>query len=247
MPATEKIDILVMRGTGRVKRYHLAPGWLHALWLTPLFLLVVVLLAGGFILRQYAAESQVRDRLATMEAEHDAVGERLLRLENIENILRSRDTDALDAFLAAASPDAPDWWKPRSGERKETAKDKPGPKIDLSRLFAKVDTNAAGVDNLRAKIENRRLALNFDLSNLSPQSALVGRGEASLVGNDGAVSPLKDEKDELAFQIQRFKQIATSFALPAKYDPKDVYGVKLTMTDPAGKIIFSQIFPLSQK
>jgi len=252
MKHREKIDLLVMRGAGRVMRYRLSPGWLHAMWIIPLLLVIAIGLTCGLVARQQAANRRLQSRVTAMETEHDAVGERLLRLENIENILRSQDVGALDAFLAAASPDNPDWWRGKTSEHKDAAKDaskdkSPAPRTDLSRLFARVDTNAAGVDNLRSAIENRRLVLGFDLSNLSPQSPLVGRGDVALIGNDATLSPLKDEKNDLAFQIQRFKQIATSFALPAKCDPKDVYGIRLTMVDPAGKTIFSQVFPLTQK
>jgi len=246
MANREKIDILVMRGTGRVQRYHLAAGWLRALWLTPLLLILLSAAALVVIKRQRANNVLLTSRIASMLAEHDSVGERLVRLENIEKVLRSQDAAELETLLASTNPDNPGWWKPKSADRKEDAKEKSAAHPDLSRLLSKVDANQAGVDNLRAKIENRRLLLGFDLSNLSPQSALAGRGEVTLIGNDATVYPLKAEKDDLAFQIQRFKQIATSLALPAKCDPKELYGIKLTMVDPAGKTIFSQVYPLSR-
>lgn len=247
MSRQEHLDILVMRGAGQVQRLRFRAGWLHALWLTPVLFVVLVAVAAGVIARQHAVNAQLVHRVDAMQSERDAVGERLLRLENIEKILRSQDSGELEALLAAAAPDNPGWFKPRTVERKDDPKDKSAARVDLARLLARVDANLAGVDNLRTKIDNRRLLLNFDLSNLSPQSALAGRGEVAVIGNDASISPVKDEKDDLAFQIQRFKQISTSFALPAKCDPKDLYGIRLTMADPSGKTIFSQVYPLSRE
>jgi len=245
MATREKIDILVMRGTGRVARYHLATGWLRALWITPLCLALLV--AGSLIVlhREHTENAMLRQRLDAMLHEHDSLGERLVRLENIEKILRSKDRTELETLLAAANPENPGWWK-GPADKKDEAREKTGSRPDLSRLLTKVDVNQAGVDNLKASIENRRLHLGFDLSNLSPQSALTGRGEVSLIGNDATLYPLKSGNDDLSFQIQRFKQIATNLNLPAKCDPKDVYGIKLTMVDPSGKTIFSQVYPLSK-
>ena len=96
-----------------------------------------------------------------------------------------------------------------------------------------------GVDNVKIKFENKRLALGFDLSNVTPQTGLVGKVEVFLVGNDATLTPLKPEKDELSFQIQRFKQIAAGLPLPARIEPRDVYGVRLVIVDPSGKPIFA--------
>lgn len=249
MANRDKIDILVMRGAGRVARYRLAAGWLRALLLTPLCLALLLAAALVVIKRQRDDAASLAKHYETLQAERDSVGERLVRLENIEKILRSRDSTELETLLASANPDNPGWWKLRSEERKDAPdpKERETSRPDLTKLLSRVDANQAGVDNLWAKIDSRKLQLGFGLSNLAPQTSLTGRGEVALVGNDGGISPLKPEKDELSFQIQRFKQIAVNLALPAKTDPKDVYGLKLTVLDPAGKIIFSQVYPLTKE
>ena len=127
------------------------------------------------------------------------------------------------------------------------AADAPKERVDLSKILARVDASQAGVDNLKLKIDNKRLNLGFDLSNVTPQTGLVGKVEASLVGNDGTLWPLRPEKDELSFQIQRFKQISASLPLPAKADPRDLYGLRLVIVDPAGKTIFAQVYPLPKE
>lgn len=250
MGAPEKIDILIMRGSGRVGRYHVAPFWVRLLWLGPLCLVLLLALAVALAWHYRQATSRLQDRIASLASEHESVGERLLRLENIEKVLRSKDATELETLLASVNPDNPAWWKPRAEERKDTPEPREretAAKLDLGRLLSRVDTYQAGVDNLRAKFDNRKLQLNFDLSNLSPQSTLSGRGEITLVGNDASLVPLKAEKDELSFQIQRFKQIAVSLSLPVKAETKEFYGLRLTILDPAGKTIFSQIFPLPKE
>lgn len=248
MSSRETVDILVMHGAGRVRRYHMRPGWLRAIWLVPLLLLVLLAGALAVVRHQYAALAAETARAKSMRAELDTVGERLLRLENIEKVLRSKDMTELETLLASVNPDNPDWWKPASTQRKETpeTKERDSQKPDLSKLLGRVDVNQAGVDNLRTKFENRKFHVNFDLSNLSPQSNLTGRGEIALIGNDTTLYPLKADKDDLTFQIQRFKQVAATMSLPPKCDPKDLYGYKLTVLDPAGKTIFSQVYPLGK-
>jgi hypothetical protein len=249
MAGHPKIDILIMRGAGRVGRYHVSPGWLRALWLTPLCLALLLAGATAVAWRLREANSQLSRRVEALSGEREGVGERLLRLENIEKILRSKDTTELETLLASFNPDNPGWWKPKSEAHKDATetRERDAPKPDLSKLLARFDSNQAGVDNLRTKIENRKLQLNFDLSNLSPQSTLSGRGEVSLIGNDASLTLLKADRDELSFQIQRFKQIAVSLPLPAKYDPKDIYGLRVNIFDPAGKLIYSHVFPIAKE
>ncbi len=245
MAGSGKIDILLLRDAAGVRRYRLSVGWLRVLWTAPL---VLVLLLGAAL----AVANHLRDdnialakRNEAMRAELDTAGERLMRLENLEKILRSEDATALETLIGSYNPANPGWWKPQAEERKEAPqKDREAARPDLTRLLSRVDANQAGVDNLRVKMENRRLQLNFDLSNVTPQSGLVGRAEVALVANDASLVTLKPEKDELNFQIQRFKQIAASLALPAKVEPKDIYGLKLSIVDPNGKVAFSQVYPL---
>jgi hypothetical protein len=250
MTGSGRIDILILRDAAGVGRYRL-PVWLaRALVLAPLGLL---LLLGAAVAVAYHLRQDNLDRVgqaAQLRQEIDAAGESLMRLENIERSLRSKDVTELETLLGSYNPDSPDWWKPRAEERREPAApavETGRERIDLSKLLARVDANQAGVDNLKIKFDNRRVNLGFDLSNVTPQTGLVGRVEAGLVANDGTLLPLKGEKDELSFQIQRFKQISASLPLPAKADPRDLYGLRLVIVDPAGKTIFAQVYPLPKE
>ena len=252
MAGSGKVDILILRDDAGVRRFRLPGFATRLLWIVPLLLLALLAAATAvaYYLRQ---DNRAMDgRVQSMRAELDAAGEGLLRLENVERILRSRDVTELETLIGSYNADNPGWWKPREERQnvKEQQPEKPekeASRPDLAKLLARVDLNQAGVDNLRAKIENRRLQLNFDLSNVTPQTGLIGRVEVGLVGNDASLTPLRAEKDELSFQIQRFKQIAASLPLPPKSEPKDVYGLRLVIVDPTGKAIFSQIYPMSKE
>lgn len=244
MATGAKVDILILRDAAGVRRWRVPVLFLRLLWLLPVSLLVLLFgaLVVGYGLRQDNLE--LANRAKAMRQELDAAGEKLITLQNIEKILRGRDVTELETLIGSYNADNPGWWKPRLGDGKIEVREREG-HPDLSRLLARVDAGQAGVANLRARIENKKLQLHFDVSNPTPQTNLTGRAEVSLVGNDATLVPLRGDKDELAFQIQRFKQVAVSLPLPARLEAKDVYGVRLTIVDSAGKPVFAQVFPLS--
>ena len=248
MAGSGRIDILVLRDASGVGRYRLPVWLLRLLVLAPVAFLLLLGAAVAVAYHLHQDNKALTDQAAAVRQEIDAAGEGLLRLENLERSLRSKDLTELETLLGSYNPDTPDWWKPRCEERKEpapaeSARERP----DLSKVLARMDANQAGVDNLKIKFDNRRLNLGFDLSNVTPQTGLAGKVEVALVGNDALVWPLKPEKDELSFQIQRFKQIAASLPLPAKVDPRDIYGLRLVIVDPAGKPVFAQVFPVQKE
>ncbi|MEL7640594.1 MAG: hypothetical protein AAGU21_13205 [Solidesulfovibrio sp.] len=247
MAAGEKVDILILRDAAGVRRFRVSLLVLRMLWLTPLglLLLLAAAVAVGHHLRQDNLDLAAQAK--AMRGELDAAGQGLITLQNIEKVLRSRDVTELDTLIGSYSAANPGWWKPKAEEGKAEPREREAARPDLARLLARVDANQAGIDNLRARIENKKLLLNFDLSNVTPQTNLVGRVEAALVGNDASLVPLRPEKDELSFQIQRFKQIAASLPLPAKTEARDIYGLKLTILDPAGKTVFAQVYPLPRE
>lgn len=240
------VDILFLRDNAGVRRFRLSSGILRAILLAPLAFLLAAGVAAAVAYHLRQDNLSLAGRYEAMRGEIDTAGERLLRLENIEKILRSRDVTELETLIGSYNADHPGWWKPRAEDRKEAgeAREREPSRPDLAKLLGRVDLNQAGVDNLKARIENRKLLLGFDLSNVTPQTGLVGRAEVALVANDATLIPLRAEKDELAFQIQRFKQIAASIPLPPKADSRDIYGVRLSIADPAGKVVFSQVYPL---
>jgi hypothetical protein len=250
MASGGKISILIMRDDAGVRRMRLSPFWIQSgLWAVAFLILAAALFAAGAMYyRGIVAESeraaQDARRLATDAAD------RLKRLDEIETILRSKDATELQTLLGSYNPDAAAWWKsavetppaPAAPEKADTV----ATKIDLRKLLDKVDLNQAGVDNFKSKVENGKLAVSFDLSNLSPQTALSGKAELLILTNDGVLHPLKADKDELTFQIQRFKQVAVHLALPQGVNPADMYGLRITIADPAGKTVYNAVYPVER-
>lgn len=244
-----KISILIMRDDAGVRRMRLSPFWIQTgLWAVVFLILAATFFAAGAMYyRGIVAESE----RAAQEARRLAAdaAERIRRLDEIEGVLRAKDLTELQTLLGSYNPDAAAWWKPAvetpAAATPEKA-DTPTPKIDLRKLLDKVDLNQAGVDNFKSKVENGKLAVSFDLSNLSPQTALAGKAELLILTNDGVLHPLKAEKDELTFQIQRFKQVAVHLALPQGVNPADIYGLRITIADPAGKIIYNSVNPVER-
>lgn len=251
MSRSNKVSILIMREDAGVRRLRVGQGWLKAaVW----GLVGLVLACGAAIwgvISLYGASREDAAAVAGLRKEIEAGRERSEKFDAVEKVLRSKDATELQTLIGSYNPDSAQWWKKGEDKKPEApaAGEKAGepdcPRIDLHKLLSRVDLNQAGIDNFKAHVDGKRLAVSFDLSNVSPQTALSGRAEVSLIGNDGSQTPLKPDKDELSFQIQRFKQVASSLPLPGKFDQKELYGVRMQIADPAGKIIYSAIFPLT--
>lgn len=248
-----KISILIMRDDAGVRRMRISPFWIKsALWAVAFLTLAAAIFAAGALhYRGIVAESEQAAQNARKAA--GEATDRLKRLDEIEAILRAKDPTDLQTLIAFYNPDSAGWWKPAETPAAQPAsapqgadKAESAPRIDLRKIFDKVDLNQAGVDNFKAKIENGKLAVGFDLSNLSPQTALSGKADLNLLTTDGALHHLKPDKDELTFQIQRFKQVAVQCPLPQGVNPADIYGLKIAIADPAGKIIYTAIYPLER-
>lgn len=246
MAAGDKIDILLLRDTAGVRRFRVSVLFLRLLWIVPLALLVLLaaVVTIGYRLRQDNLALTAKTR--TMQAELAGAGTQLVKLQNIEKILRSRDVTELETLIGSYNAENPGWWKPGSdGDGLAATVAGMPSRPDLTHLLARLDANQAGVDNLRVRIENKKLLLNFDLSNVTPETNLTGKVQVALVGNDASLVPLVSDKDDLSFQIQRFKQIAASLPLPARLDRRGIYGIRLSIVDSDGKAVFSRVYPLS--
>lgn len=249
MVGSGRIDILVLRDAANVGRYNL-PVWLaRLLVLTPAVLVLLLAAAVAVAYHLHRDNTALTERGAALRLELDAAGEGLLRLANLEKVLRGKDPTELKTLVGSYNPDNPGWWKSHfaAGQDAGPAQAEGRERPDLSRLLARVDANQVVVDNLRIKFDNRRLNLGFDLGSAGHQAVLSGRLELGLVGNDGGFLPLKCEKDELSFQIQRTKPVSLSLALPAKIEPRDLYGLRLVVVDGAGKPVFAQVYPTGKE
>jgi len=234
-----KFNVLMMRDNSPVKRFRLSPVWLKfGLYL--FLLLIVSAVAGGYFGMRYWEENRsLHEELGSVQRELREARIELERLQNIDKILKSNDPNELQALFGnvVATP----------------AKDRPAPaptpppppKVNLSQVFQRVDLQQVKVDNLQAKIMGSSMRVTFNLNNLQTEESVTGRADLELVTNTGKDADLNLNKNDLVFQIQRFKQISTTFALPASVPASDVFGIRLEIRKPTGQVIFSETYPLS--
>jgi len=255
MGAKGKISILVMREDAGVRRLKVSPGFLRFLiWLFVAFCAAAAL-AGYASYYYWKQSNEVLAENALLKDQSDSSKDQLVKLASLEGILKSGDQTELKTLLGSYNADAAERLECPKEEAPEPAPAAPAaadgkepecPKTDLRAIFERVDMTLAGVDNFKASIDNKHVRVSFDLSNVSPQTALSGDAECQILTNGGELLPLKTKREDLNFQIQRFKQVSATSALPPKVEPGDVYGVKMIIKDPDGKIIFSNVYPLSK-
>jgi len=226
-----KFNVLMMRDDSPVRRYRLSPGWLK----TAIFaLLFLVLLAGGGGWAGYTFWQKNRDLRAekgTMERQLRDANMELERLQNIDKILKSNDPEDMQSLLGSMSAESP---RPAPTR----------PPLDLRRLFTRVDLQQVSVDNLQAKYTGNGLQVIFNLNNLL-NATLSGDAVLTLITTEGKELQVKLNRNDLSFQIQRFKQIRTVLPMPPKHDKDSLFGLRLKIANPKGQTIFSETYPLS--
>jgi len=261
MPSKGKISLIWFRDDEPARRMRLHSAWFRAL--TYLAVCLVLLALGGV----YSGwEFWQRSRVIGEEKRgvEKRLAETLLRVERLENIdklLRTTDPSELTQLLAGLGLETPSAKnqaaQPAAGKREQPKKDQPPEKekqpekekptgFDLANILSKVDLGQVGVENFRFKVDAKNVNSSFDLNNLTPQTALSGGGKLLAIGRDGTMIPLETGKDDLAFQIQRFKQVNAQAPLPAQLEAQNVIALRLVISNASGKTIFSETYPLAQ-
>ncbi|NJB68041.1 hypothetical protein GGQ74_001714 [Desulfobaculum xiamenense] len=228
-----KYNVLMMRDNSPVRRYRVSPAWLRA-GIYLLLLLLAVAGGGGWAgFTFWTQNMRLSDDLASTQRELRDARIELERLRNIDNILKSNDPEDLQSLLGTVS-------------QSEKAEEKPtAPPVDLRKLFRRVDMQQVRVDNLQAKVEGEHVNITFNLNNLIATGSITGSAELTLLTADGREVQPKVNRDDLVFQIQRFKQIATAFDLPEDTPIAKVFGVRLGIKNSSGQTLFSETYPLS--
>jgi hypothetical protein len=224
-----KYSVLFMRDDRDVTRYRVSPFWLKMFIFAQIFLLLCA--TGGI----YMGVQGVKKN-ADLHSENKSLEQRLVdaevrleRLGNMEKILQSYDPAELQSLLSAATS--------------EVEQEKVPESVDLNKLFTRVDTQVVGVENLQARVVNRKMSISFELNNLQSAKAVVGQASLSFVKKDGAMVAAKTNTSDLSFQIQRFKRIQTAFLLPDGLEQKDLFGLRLEIKGKDGDVIFAETFP----
>jgi len=251
-----KLNLIWFRDQEPAKRLCIRGGWIRAV---TYFMVFVTLCAAGGLFAAY----EFWRRGQEMQNERREVEKRLSdtllkleRLQNIEKLLQTSDANELSQLLAGMGLESTAA-KSQGKSAKDSPKDAPKDAaknsapaerpagFDLTGVMGKVDLGQVGVENFRAKIEPKGLSYGFDLSNLMPQS-LSGNGQLLAVSREGNMVPLQTGKDDLGFNIQRFKQVAALAPVPQGLEPGNIFGVRLVLTNASGKTIFSETYPLAQ-
>ncbi|WP_243439402.1 hypothetical protein [Fundidesulfovibrio soli] len=260
MASSGKINVIWFRDQEPARRLRLRVGWIRAF--TYLLVLLLLIAAGGlfgaaeFWRRTQEVQSAKRD----VEKRLSETLLKLERLQNIEKLLQTSDPTELAQLLAGLGIDnsaarnqaaqaAQAAQQPAKG--KDQAKNSPAPAVekpagfDLADIMGRVDLGQVAVENFRSKADAKGIQAGFDLSNLMPQPQ-AGGGQLLAISRDGSVFPVQTGKDELTFNIQRFKQVSVQAALPQGLDPSQVFGFRLVLANGTGKTIFSETYPLAQ-
>ena len=258
-----KLNLIWFRDQEPAKRLCIRSGWIRAV---TYFMVFVTLCAAGGLFAAY----EFWRRGQEMQNERREVEKRLSdtllkleRLQNIEKLLQTSDANELSQLLAGmglestaaksqgkSGKDSKDSPKdaPKDSSKDAAKNSAPAERpagFDLASVMGKVDLGQVGVENFRAKVEPKGLSYGFDLSNLMPQ-ALSGNGQLLAVSREGNMVPLQTGKDDLGFNIQRFKQVAALAPIPQGLEPGSIFAVRLVLTNASGKTIFSETYPLAQ-
>ncbi|KAB1442917.1 hypothetical protein [Pseudodesulfovibrio senegalensis] len=226
--SNSKYSVLFMRDDTDVKRYRLSPFWLRLFFFSQIFML---LCAGGGMymgLRGWWQNAELLAQKKNLEQRLVDAEVRLERLGNMEKILQSYDPKELQALLSSASEETP----------------VNQPSLDLRKIFSRVDTRQVGVENLQARISGSKASVSFELNNMQTTKSMAGVVDFAFVKKNGEEVTIKTNKNDLTFQIQRFKRIRTSFIMPNGVKKEDVFGIRLEIRDNDGTVIFSETYPL---
>ncbi len=224
-----KYSVLFMRDDRDVTRYRVSPFWLKMFICTQVFLFLCA--AGGIYMgvRGFKINSGLHTENKGLEQRLVDAEVRLERLGNMEKILQSYDPAELQSLLSSATS--------------EVEQQVEQEKVDLNKVFTRVNSGQVGVENLRVKIDKRKISVSFELNNLRASTAVVGQAYLSFVKKDGSPLAAKYKTGDLSFQIQRFKRIATAFLLPDGVEDKELFGLRLEIKGKDGDLIYAETYP----
>lgn len=228
-----KYSVLFMRDDSDVRRYRISPFWLKAFVYFQSFLLLFSIIGITVGVTFWSGNAALRAERKALELRLSEAEVKLERLSNMEKMLEANEPkEAAPVQAKAPAKTAP-----------EPPAEPKLPPVNLRALFEKINTSQVTVENYQARLAGNEISVNFELNN-AQSNTLSGTAEVQLIRNDGQVAYVETNKADLSFQIQRFKHIRTSFALPKGLDRRDVFGLRLEVKGSDGKTIYSDIFPL---
>ena len=229
--ASKSYNVILMRDDAHVRRLRIKPVWLK---LAVYLLSCVVLLAGAasWLSFQFWTKNEaLLDEVAGLQLQAHENAVELQRLQNMERMLKAADPLGQQPVLETLTQGSQNQSTP-SG-------------VDLNALLGEKNTGRAVVKKVALTQGDLTWKLSFELSNAEPQRALEGLYVVQLVGTDARHYDVSLDKEQLQFQIQRFKRIEIEFSPPPDLLPADIFGLRLTIDQLGGPTLFTKVWQLS--
>ncbi len=231
--ASNKLRILVMRDSEKVRSLHLSPVWLTLLvWA---FIILACLAALGGTASWWLYQKYIQFQESDQEKDRHIVELRyqLERCQNMEKIVSGGMAPLAPALADEPVPAAPAAPAPAPVE--------PAPLPPRPEAQQPVTARISNI-TVRPRSDSQ-IRLSFDISNAGEGSVLTGRVLVAVQTGDGAFTEVFPPRDELAFQIARFKRIATVFSLPENVSMNDIKAVRIQVRFSNGTTLPAQTFP----
>lgn len=217
-------SVLFMRDDADVKTLRVSPRRLKLLLWISLGLGIVVLIGLVVGLRSFVG---YRSLLAERRGLEVQLAEAQVNLERLNN---------LDKLQKAPAPAAP-----TNGTAKGANADKTQP---VGRAFTKIDAGTIGVENFRAQLTAEGVATSFDLNNRAQGSA-TGGITLLLLRSDGTLTEIDvPSRNDLTYQIQRFKRISATGRTPAGLTRREALGLRVEIKNSNGEVILGETYAL---
>lgn len=220
-------SVLFMRDDTDVKSFRVSPRRLRTLlWGGGVLgaLLLVALVLGGHAFFGYSSVLSEKRALELRLADVQVERERSGNIEMMQKALGEKGGKAGAEDKAAPAQHAA----------------QPG---QAGRAFARQNSGGIAVENVRASVGGSTVHASFDLNNRAGE-ALSGEVHLLLLKTDGALLELDWPAQDLTFQIQRFKRIATSAKLPEGAARRDALGLRMEIMNSSGELLFGETFAL---
>lgn len=224
-------SVLFMRDDTDVKSFRVSPRRLRTLlWASGVLgvVLLVALVLGAHAFFGYSSLLAQKRALELTLADAQVERERSGNIEMMQKALGEKGGKAGDDKVQA-SP---------SGQSASSGQSGPA-----GRAFAKQNSGGIAVENVRVSLGGNAVHASFDLNNRAGE-ALSGEVHLLLLKTDGSLLELEWPAQELTFQIQRFKRIATSAKLPEGAARRDALGLRMEIMNSSGELLFGETFAL---
>lgn len=231
--SSNKLSILIMRDNEKVRRMRISSGWISAvIWLFVILVCLAALngTAAWWLYQKYERFQeldQAKDRvIADLRVQ-------LERYQNMEKIVGAAPPERRDAG------DSP----PRDAASGVSAGEERGNESPPSAREREKAASPARISNINVRPRSgRQIRLSFDLSNADAGTVLAGHILVAVQTKADNFIDVFPPKDELAFQIARFKRVATSFNLPDGVAMNDVKAVRVEVRLSNGFASLPEVF-----